>query len=61
MDHNLPNTVEDEEELDEYATKGQKATNEGERYKAIQPTMVGDLPGNLIGAHWVIHRLHTCT
>lgn len=49
-----PNGVEDEEELDEDAAKGQYSTHDDAREGPGVYTLLGDLPGNLVCSHWIL-------
>lgn len=55
--HSPPYAVEDEEELDENATKGQYATHQRAGDRVGQPALVWDLTRNLIGPHRLFNRL----
>ena len=53
----VPETVEDEEELNEDAAKWQYASHEGGGDGMGQPALVGNLTGNLVCSHWLLRCL----
>ena len=60
----LPDTIEDEEELYEDTAKGEDATHEGGGYGMREPVLVWDLPRDLVSVHRLLQRLrregHCC-
>ncbi len=52
-----PDAVEDEEELNEDATKRQDTSHEGGRDGVGKPALVWNLTRNLVGAHRLLHSL----
>jgi len=54
----LPNAVENEEKLDEYATKGQDPTHDDTRYRLCKERLLRNLTRDLICSHWLLDRLH---
>ena len=54
-----PDAVEDEEELDEDAAKGQHATHDDARQGAGVQRLVWDLAWDLVCAHWMLNGLAT--
>jgi len=51
-----PNTVEDEEQLDEDASEGEDPAHDDARDGLGVDGLVRDLPGDLVGAHRLLHR-----
>ena len=49
-----PHGGEDEEELDEDSAKRQNASNQDAKHRVHVPRLLGYLPGNLVGTHWVL-------
>lgn len=53
-----PNGVEDEEQLDEDAAKGQHATHNDARQRSCIHTLLRDLPWDLVCSHRVLQTLY---
>jgi len=51
-----PNTVEDEEQLDEDASEGEDPAHDDAGDGLGVDGLVRDLPGDLVGAHRLLHR-----
>lgn len=49
-----PHGGEDEEELDEDCAERQNASNQDAKHRVHVPWLLRYLPGNLVGAHWVL-------
>lgn len=54
----LPDAVENEEKLDEDATKGQYPTHYYTRNRLCEEWLFRDLTGDLVCSHWLLNCLH---
>ena len=52
-----PDGVEDEEQLDEYAAKGQNSSHDDTRERLRVERLLRDLTRDLIGPHWMFNTL----
>lgn len=55
----LPDAIEDEEELNEYAAKRENASHEGGGHRMRHPSLVRDLSRNLVSPHRLFYSLST--